>query len=286
MMTNVMQTTLTLDDIPDLLTLSKEVQWPDYSTAELTFLLSNGQFTGFKTAKGQVIACAGLFQYDQMASIGAVIVSETYRGLGLARKMIETLLEQSDQHCPVVLTATALGQPVYEKLGFQTVSHIHTYQSQQPIPSAIEQAERIHVSPYHENEFSAIVAIDQQSVGANRSSFLKSRIDRATFAKIAKENTQETIGFGLGIETPANLIIGPLTAKNKQTALALVHTMISSFSGAVRLDMHEHTANLLHDTLLAAGFVKTSISHFMMLRGNEKRNNENLLYFLASQAFA
>lgn len=53
-----------------------------------------------------------------MASIGAVIVSETHRGLGLARKMIDTLLDQCDQSIPVVLTATVQGRPVYEKSGF------------------------------------------------------------------------------------------------------------------------------------------------------------------------
>ncbi|MCY7711348.1 GNAT family N-acetyltransferase, partial [Bacillus safensis] len=93
-MENVVQRTLTLDDIPDLIALSKEVDWPDYNADELTSLLTNGYFTGFSTTDGKVISCAGLFQYEKAASIGAVIVSETHRGLGLARKMIDTLLRR------------------------------------------------------------------------------------------------------------------------------------------------------------------------------------------------
>ncbi|MDG3044100.1 GNAT family N-acetyltransferase [Bacillus sp. B6(2022)] len=132
-MPNVIQRSLTLDDIPDLVALSKEVDWPDYNAEELTSLLTNGHFTGFTTTDGQVISCAGLFQYDSVASIGAVIVSETHRGLGLARQMIDTLLRHSDPSVPVVLTATVQGQPVYEKIGFQTAGYIHTYKAQKQI---------------------------------------------------------------------------------------------------------------------------------------------------------
>nr|WGD99185.1 GNAT family N-acetyltransferase [Bacillus safensis] len=109
---------------------------PDYNAEELTSLLTNGYFTGFSTTNGQVISCAGLFQYDnKAASIGAVIVSETHRGLYFARKMIDTLLRQSDQSVPVVLTATVQGQPVYEKIGFQTVpaTFIHTKHRKQTL---------------------------------------------------------------------------------------------------------------------------------------------------------
>lgn len=124
---NVVQRTLTLDDIPDLIALSKEVDWPDYNADELTSLLTNGYFTGFSTTDGQVISCAGLFQYEKAASIGAVIVSETHRGLGLARKMIDTLLRRSNQSVPVVLTATVQGQPVYKKSDFKRpATFIHT----------------------------------------------------------------------------------------------------------------------------------------------------------------
>lgn len=37
-MTNVVQRALTIDDIPDLIALSKEVDWPDYNAEELTSL--------------------------------------------------------------------------------------------------------------------------------------------------------------------------------------------------------------------------------------------------------
>ncbi|WP_342491613.1 hypothetical protein MKX52_05245 [Bacillus sp. FSL R5-0422] len=43
-MTNVVQRALTLDDIPDLIALSQEVDWPDYNAEELTSLLTNGFF--------------------------------------------------------------------------------------------------------------------------------------------------------------------------------------------------------------------------------------------------
>ncbi|KIL22258.1 hypothetical protein B4134_1165 [Bacillus safensis] len=286
-MENVVQRTLTLDDIPDLIALSKEVDWPDYNADELTSLLTNGYFTGFSTTDGQVISCAGLFQYDKAASIGAVIVSETHRGLGLARKMIDTLLRRSDQSVPVVLTATVQGQPVYEKIGFQTAGYIHTYKAQTTNPpSAFRVSGGIHLSPADETDLPSIEALDEKGAGTNRSSFIRKRMERASFRLIAKNEHHETTGFAFGVETPANLMIGPLTANDEQTALSLIQSLISSYSGAIRLDMQEETAERLHETLVEAGFTKTNVAHFMMIRGKEKLNDPALFYFLASQAFS
>ncbi len=111
-------------------------------------------------------------------------------------------------------------------------------------------------------------------------------MDRASFRLIAQNEHHETIGFAFGIETPANLMIGPLTANDEQTALSLIQSLISSYSGAIRLDMQQETAERLHETLVEAGFTKTNVAHFMMIRGKEKLNDPALFYFLASQAFS
>lgn len=283
---DVIQRSLTLDDIPDLMTLSKEVNWPDYNAEELTSLLMNGFFTGFTTTTGQVISCAGLFQYDKVASIGAVIVSETHRGLGLARKMIGTLLDQCDQSIPVVLTATVQGRPVYEKIGFHTAGYITTYKAQNPTPEALRISDDIHLSHADESHLPCIEALDEKGAGTNRSSFLKNRMNRAVQRIIAKNEHHEITGFAFGVETPANLMIGPLAANDELTALSLIRSLISSYSGTIRLDMQEETAERLHKSLVEAGFTKTNKAHYMMIRGKEKLNDPALLYFLASQAFS
>ncbi|AVI40452.1 GNAT family N-acetyltransferase [Bacillus pumilus] len=285
-MTNVVQRALTLDDIPDLIALSQEVDWPDYNAEELTSLLTNGYFIGFSTVDGQVISCAGLFQYDRMASIGAVIVSRTHRGLGLARKMIDTLLDQCDQSIPVVLTATVQGRPVYEKIGFHTAGYITTYKAQKTTPETLRVSDDIHLSSADESHLPCIEALDEKGAGTNRSSFLKNRMNRAAQRIIAKNEHHEITGFAFGVETPANLMIGPLAANDEITALSLIRSLISSYSGPIRLDMQEETAERLHESLVEAGFTKTNKAHYMMIRGKEKLNDPALLYFLASQAFS
>jgi hypothetical protein len=266
--------------------LSQEVDWPDYNAEELTSLLTNGYFTGFSTADGQVISCAGLFQYDRMASIGAVIVSKTHRGLGLARKMIDTLLDQCDQSIPVVLTATVQGRPVYEKIGFHTAGYITTYKAQKTTPETLRVSDDIHLSSADESHLPCIEALDEKGAGTNRSSFLKNRMNRAAQRIIAKNEHHEITGFAFGVETPANLMIGPLAANDEITALSLIRSLISSYSGPIRLDMQEETAKRLHESLVEAGFTKTNKAHYMMIRGKEKLNDPALLYFLASQAFS
>lgn len=111
-------------------------------------------------------------------------------------------------------------------------------------------------------------------------------MERATFKLIAKDEHHEITGFAFGVETPANLMIGPLAANDEQTALSLIQSLLTSYSGAFRLDMQEETAERLHASLVEAGFTKTNVAHFMMIRGDEKQNDSALLYFLASQAFS
>ncbi|WOP21777.1 GNAT family N-acetyltransferase [Bacillus pumilus] len=171
-MTNVVQRALTIDDIPDLIALSKEVDWPDYNAKNSHLFLTKGYFTVFQPIDG-VISMCGLFQYESLASIGAVIVSETHRGLGLARKMIDTLIGQSDQSIPVVLTATVQGRPVYEKSGFTRLGYIHTYKAQKRTQRLFRVSDDIHLSPADETHLPSIEALDEKGAGTNRSSFSK-----------------------------------------------------------------------------------------------------------------
>ena len=59
--------------------------------------------------------------FGPIAWIAMVLVDEAYRGRGIARRLMATALEWLDERgvATVRLDATPLGQPVYERLGFQ-----------------------------------------------------------------------------------------------------------------------------------------------------------------------
>lgn len=72
-------------------------------------------------ADGKRIACGSLAYQHGQNLIRAVAVDEAYRGQGLGKKIVETLLEEARNRGieDVMLTAKVVG--FYEKLGFEVV---------------------------------------------------------------------------------------------------------------------------------------------------------------------
>jgi predicted N-acetyltransferase YhbS len=67
-----------------------------------------------------VIACGQIKPHgDGTRELASIAVIEKYRGQGLARRMIELLLESVEY--PVYLTCRARLQPFYEKFGFAVI---------------------------------------------------------------------------------------------------------------------------------------------------------------------
>ncbi|HND92609.1 MAG TPA: GNAT family N-acetyltransferase [Anaerolineales bacterium] len=70
---------------------------------------------------GQVIACGQIKPHGtDIRELASIAVHPDHRGKGLARAVIEVLLEQTER--PVYLMCIAHNGPMYEKFGFHTVS--------------------------------------------------------------------------------------------------------------------------------------------------------------------
>ena len=78
--------------------------------------------------EGQIIGTAMLYLTDDYPGITEVAVPNTYRGKGIATKLIVKILQMvHEMDLPgAVLQASDMGMPVYEKLGFRKVSNLCT----------------------------------------------------------------------------------------------------------------------------------------------------------------
>jgi len=73
---------------------------------------------------GQVIACGQIKPHGaDIRELASIAVHPEYRGLGLARAVIETLLRENPQ--PMYLMCMSHNGAMYEKFGFQAVSDKH-----------------------------------------------------------------------------------------------------------------------------------------------------------------
>ncbi|MFS1515054.1 GNAT family N-acetyltransferase [Bacillus sp. SCS-151] len=118
---------LNTDDINSLIELSTSVDW-DYDKYEIGTVLSTGTIFGHKNALGKVVSCAAIIPYDKnLASIGMVIVSKEFRGLGLGKEVTQKCIDACSKDKTIMLIATQDGKALYEKMGFRTVNYVHKY---------------------------------------------------------------------------------------------------------------------------------------------------------------
>jgi N-acetylglutamate synthase-like GNAT family acetyltransferase len=73
---------------------------------------------------GQVIACGQIKPHGgDIRELASIAVQPEYRGQGLARAVIETLLRENPR--PLYLMCMAHNGPMYEKIGFRMVEDKH-----------------------------------------------------------------------------------------------------------------------------------------------------------------
>lgn len=271
-------------DIAHLIRLSQSVGW-DYDHEEVTTILNTGLVFGHKNENGEVVSSAAIIPYgEKAASIGMVIVNEAYRGKGLGQTLTRQCIGQVDNQTIIQLIATAEGQPLYEKLGFQKVGSVKkliasTHHLKQQTNTYDSQ-----VMPFQQQDLADVIAIDERAFGANRAQFLLERIRQSKDCLVLKNKLGKITGYGLAIFGPVYTILGPIVAADTQSALALVQQLQKNYGKGVRIDiLSEQEA--LQALLVTAGFELINEPPVMMLHANQMPERTNQLFAIASQAF-
>ncbi|WP_035099321.1 GNAT family N-acetyltransferase [Anoxybacteroides tepidamans] len=272
-------------EIPQLVALSASVGW-DYDEQEIETVMSAGIVYGHKNAQGDIISSAAVIPYDvKLASIGMVIVNENYRGNGLAKELMQTCIDSVCDKTTIMLIATKEGKPLYEKLGFQTVSSVHKFLSDKYMPFYREHGnEEYEVIPLTMSYFTQIQQLDQLAIGADRSLFLRKRIQQAKQGVVVKNHKGDIVGYGLSIKGPVNLIVGPIIAANDEIAICIVDELAKGYEGKLRIDVPNGQASFIH-YLERTGFHKVSQPPVMVKNASELPVRNGTLYSIAAQIF-
>lgn len=153
--------------------------------------------------------------------IGMVLVDPTYRGLGVGTCLLKAALEYAQPKGTVMLDATALGQPLYQSLGFQIMEKVTRLESPAPILFPVGHPCDIHaMSPA---DLTAVSAYDQSKVQFNRALLLKNFYDRAPAYAFKAIRGETLVGFCLGRSGSHFHQIGPIMAENPEVAQALLY---------------------------------------------------------------
>ena len=269
-------------DINDLIALSSKVGW-NYDKQEIMTLLASGKAYGYLTEEKKVIACAAIIPYGSiLASIGMVIVHPEYRGLGLARELVKTCMNQVSEDTTFMLIATEEGRPVYEKLGFKKYSHVtRLFCPALKTDSALSISE---IKTMNKEDIQKVIEIDKQAFGDSRHVFLENRIGQAIKALVIKNEYGTVDGYALLIQQSSNLVIGPVVAKNDQHALQLIQAIASNEKVGLRMDVLEGQDGIVSQ-LQKLGFQLVNQPPIMIKTEKPFPTRNHSLYAIAAQAY-
>ncbi|MFJ3390765.1 GNAT family N-acetyltransferase [Lysinibacillus sp. NPDC086135] len=272
------------NDIPGLIDLSDSVGW-DYDESEIRTVMMSGKIFGHKNAEGNIVSSAAIITYDtNLASIGMVIVHENYRGLGLGKLVTQKCIESVSQHTAIMLVATKDGEPLYKKIGFTTVDYVHKYLADKYSGAHNLTSNDFTIEDYNESDFAEIVRLDAAAFGDKRSNFLRNRINQAKHCSVVRDHQTNIIGFGLSIQGPIHLILGPIIAPDSITASLIINTLAKDHHGKLRMDVPSGHAEMIK-WLEQNGFTEANRPPVMILHAEEMPTRNNTLFAIAAQIF-
>lgn len=208
--------TLAAGDLPDLLTLSAGAGWNQTAADWLRLLELAPECCFGIEAGGRVVSSATLVNYGgELAWLGMVLTLKEHRGKGYATALLKRCLEEADRRgigC-VKLDATADGEPIYRKLGFEAEAPVERW-SRAPAAAA---------APPRELPRGWDGRLDRAAFGADRGQLL---------SLLAAEESART-GGGFAFARPGRVasFFGPCVARSAEAAEELADWFLAWHGG-------------------------------------------------------
>ncbi|MFD0855863.1 GNAT family N-acetyltransferase [Actinomadura adrarensis] len=199
------------------------------------------------------------------SAISMVLVAERYERQGLGGRLTAHAVKESGT-AGACLTATEYGRVVYERLGFRGISKCVTYKgevSRQPgAPRASSSC-----TPVTAADERDVLTLDEEAFGASRAVLYPRLFTFSEDFRVARDDNGTLLGFGGAWLNDTYLVIGPVAARDADTALGIVEALVSSPGMAgmtVRLDIDERHPELIkwaEDAGLKVAFTTTVMEY-------------------------
>ncbi|MFF3754774.1 GNAT family N-acetyltransferase [Streptomyces sp. NPDC002018] len=198
-----------------------------------------------------------------LAAIGMMLVAGRHARQGLGRRLMTHVLHEAG-NTPLMLHATEYGRPLYRRLGFTEIGETETVLGRFRSP---EQAPHVRTRPAAADDLPAIVRLDTEVFGVDRTHMVARLPAFADRLRVA-EDSAGLIGYAAVWPTPEADVIGPLIARDTETATALVCSLIGSLTAGsgrpVRtvIDIrHEELLSWVHEHGLEPATRTTTMVH-------------------------
>jgi predicted N-acetyltransferase YhbS len=198
--------------------LSLEVGWP-HRVEDWEFVQRLG--AGYVAYdQDRVVGTLLFWRHDRRsASLGMVIVSPGHQGQGIGKRLMSLALEDLGGRS-VFLTATAAGQPMYERFGFRPIDTVQQHQGMAGHVPVVPLARGERLRPVGRSDASRLISLATRAAGVSRTRVVSRLLESSE--GIVLDRGGEAIGFALFRRFGRGYAIGPTIAPDARRARALI----------------------------------------------------------------
>ncbi|MFF1377731.1 GNAT family N-acetyltransferase [Streptomyces sp. NPDC058308] len=236
---------LTPRDLLACADLSENRGWPR-EEHKWGLLLSAGTGYGIDEPDGNGLIAAyvvtryGAQERPDLAAIGMVLVAEQYARQGIGRRLMEYAVEAAGT-TPLTLHATPFGRPLYEQLGFKVIGRVEMVRGHLtpagPLPD-------IATRPATAEDLTTVLRLDTEVFGHDRMHVI-TRLPAFTDQFRVAVADGEIVGYAGAWPNMETHVVGPLVARDTETAKALVASLAAHTDRPLRTDIDVRHEELL-----------------------------------------
>ncbi|MDN3023740.1 GNAT family N-acetyltransferase [Streptomyces sp. S.PB5] len=236
---------LTLRDLTACADLSEDRGWPR-EEHKWGFLLTSGKGYGIDDPEGGLVTACVVTEYGprdrpDLGAIGMVLVAERHARQGIGRRLMRHVLTEMGT-TPLTLHATPNGRPLYEELGFKVTGRAEMVRGRF---TADGYEPTVATRAATAEDLTAILRLDEEVFGTDRTHIVTRLPAFADQLRVAEENGR-IIGYAAAWPNMDNHVVGPLVARDTETAKALVASLAARTDLTLRTDI-----DVRHEGLLA-----------------------------------
>ncbi|EDY60432.1 MULTISPECIES: GNAT family N-acetyltransferase [Streptomyces] len=227
---------LTLRDLHACADLSEDRGWPreEYKWG---LLLAAGKGYGIDDPDGGLVtACVvteyGPYSEPDLGAIGMVLVAERHARQGIGRRLMLHILSAMGT-TPLTLHATPYGRPLYEELGFKVTGQaemLHGHFRPGGPTSAVN------TRAATAEDLATILRLDEEVLGTDRTHLITRLPAFADQFRVAEESGR-IIGYAAAWPNMNTHVVGPLIARDTETAQALLASLAAGTDRPLRTDI-------------------------------------------------
>ncbi len=235
---------LTLRDLTACADLSENRGWLR-EEHKWGLLLTAGRGYGIDDPDGGLVCACVVTEYGpvsrpRLAAIGMVLVAERFARQGVGRRLMRHVAGTSST-TPLTLHATPSGRPLYEELGFEVTGRAEMVVGQFT-PDGAEPM--VLTRPATAKDMSTILRIDEEVFGVDRTHVITRLPAFADHLHVAEENGRIT-GYAAAWPNMHTHVVGPLIARDTETAKALIASLATRTQRPLRTDIDVRHEELL-----------------------------------------